>query len=645
MGRPLTLRIAPAHTSEVTRFRCFLASSALAFGLSPTLGCSSDDPPPATPDTGVVGDTGGDAPADTPVVKAEGTADVTLLTLTAWQGQLDPLTVTTATTATTYGGLATLSAYFKAERAATKDDVLLLTAGDEFGGTPVLSSAFDDEPAVKGLGLLGLTATTFANHNFDLGIPGLQKLVPLATYKFVSSNLLNLGKELGDKVQVPYWMTEVGAAAPRPKVAILGITSPTLLKIQFPGKVGSIEVEEQVSATNRAVKAARDAGAALVVALVHGGVDKVDGGVPTGAMVDLAKAVTGVDVFIGNNTDLQVATEVNGALLLQNKKRGQAFHVAKVKIVDGKVTSKSAVSKDAIGTVVALPPAGASCSLPTECASGACTGGKCVVSCPSTACADGFSCTAGACEKVVMAGDAAADTLLEPYRKSLPDKFDVKLAVVDQEYKRGGTPQIERIGETPLGDLLADAMLSRCAPLGAKIAMVNGGALKSALPSSYAPVDKTLRRTAVGYAAGPPYDIVLGDVFNMLPFGNAVVVRKIKGSVLWSALENGFAGLPAAVGGFPQIAGFKVVYDASAASGSRVVSVTLDDGTVIAKDDAKEIGLVTNDFINAGGDGYSMLIEPVPSPTLQLLTTVVADYLRASTPLPAPKGGRLVPKV
>ena len=45
------------------------------------------------------------------------------------------------------------------------------------------------------------------------------------------------------------------------------------------------------------------------------------------------------------------------------------------------------------------------------------------------------------------------------------------------------------------------------------------------VPSTYAPVDKTLRRTAVGYAAGPPYDLVVGDIFNMHPYGNAAVVK------------------------------------------------------------------------------------------------------------------------
>jgi len=591
-------------------------------------------------DSGVV-ETSTDA-----AVRPEGSAEVTLLTLTAWQGQLEPLTATTDTTQTSLGGFTVLSAYFKAERAATKDDVVVVTGGDEFGSTPVLSSVFDDEPAIKALDFLGLKATTFGNHNFDLGVTRLRQIIESVSYKFVTANLTNVESELGPKVAMPYFMMEVGATAPKPKIAFIGLSAPSLLAIQFPGKFGSITIEEPVAAAKRAVQAARDAGASAVVALVHAGADKVDGiGTPTGPIVDLASAVSGVDVWVADHTDIKVNAMVNGGLVVQNRKRGQGYSVVKLKIVDGVLTAKSAINKDPIGTIVEVFPPAPTCTLPTDCASGTCTSGKCVMSCPSTACKEGFTCISGSCRQEVMAPDSAADAILEPYRKALPEKFDVKIAEVDQEYKRGGTPQIERIGETPLGDLVADAVLKRCAPLGAQIAMVNGGGIRNPLPSPYAPADTTLRRTAIGYASGPPYDIVVGDIFNMHPYGNAAVVRKIKGSTLWSALEHGLSYLPVANGAFPQIAGFKVVYDPAAPALSRVFSVTLDDGTVIAKDDAKELGLATVDFINAGGDGYSMLVEAVPSPTLDPLTTIMIDYLKSITPVPQPIGGRMTKKI
>jgi 5'-nucleotidase len=596
------------------------------FALTLALGCGSSESNPSATDTGVITDSTADTPEETSVTP-QGSADVTLLTLTSWQGQLEPLTVTVDKTATTYGGLGLLSTYFKEERAAAKGDVLLVTAGDEFGATPVLSSAFDDEPTVKGLEFLGLKATTFGNHNFDLGIARLKAIIDTAGYHFVTSNLTNVKSELGAKVDQPMWMTEVGTSTPKAKVAFIGLSAPSLLSIQFPGKFGSIGIEDPINAGKSAVTAARAGGASLVVALVHVGADSVDAtGAPTGPLADLVKAVPGVDVWVGDHTDVKVNATLNGALVVQNHKRGRGYAVVNVKIENGKVTAKTATSKEAIGTVVEVVPSGTTC--------------------PTTPCGADFTCSAkGACEKLIKAPDPAADKVLEPYTKALPEKFDAKLAVIADEYKRGGTPQIERIGETPLGDLIADALLSKCKPLGAKIALLNGGGLKSGLPSSYAPADKTLRRNVVGYAPGPPYDLVLGDIFNMHPYANAAVIRKVRGSVLWTALENGFSLLPAANGGFPQIAGFTVVYDAAAPTGSRVVSVTLDDGTVVPKDDAKEIVLATVDFVNAGGDGYAMLVEAVPSPTLDLLTTIVAEYLKASSPVAAPKGGRLVPKM
>jgi len=606
-------------------------------------GSSGED---ARPDTGVVADASVDSSAETSV-RPEGSADVTLLTLTAWQGQLEPLTVATESSATALGGFSVLSAYFKAERAATTDDVLVVTGGDEFGATPVLSSVFDDEPAIKALEFLGLRATTFGNHNFDLGITRLKAIIDSAKYTFVTSNLTNVTAELGNKVAVPYHLVEVGKTDPKPKVAFIGLSAPSLLAIQFPGKFGSIQIEEPTKAARAAAAAARAAGASAVIALVHAGADKVDGiGTPQGPIVDYAKAVEGVDVWVADHTDIKVNATINGGLIVQNKKRGQGYSAIKLKIVDGKVTAKSAINKDAIGTVVQTFPPAPTCTVPTDCASGACDAGKCAMKCPSTACKEGFTCTTtGICQQVVMAPDPGADAVLEPYRRALPEKFDVRLAVIDREYKRGGSPQIERVGETPLGDLVADAVLTRCKPLGAKIAMVNGGGIRNPLPSPYAPVDKTLRRTAVGYAAGPPYDLVVGDVFNVHPYGNAAVVRKVKGSTLWQALEHGFSYLPLANGAFPQIAGFKVVYDPAAPSLSRVVSVTLDDGTAIAKIDATELVLATVDFINAGGDGYSMLVEAVPSPTLDLLTTILIDYLKSITPVPAPTGGRITQKL
>src|SRR5207237_8151008 len=108
--------------------------------------------------------------ASAPDTTRRGETDIQLLTMSTWLGQLDPITEKdTAGNSRSYGGLATLSAYFKADRAANPNTLILLTA-DSFGASPPLSALFQDEPAVKGLNYLGVTADALGNHNFNNGI-------------------------------------------------------------------------------------------------------------------------------------------------------------------------------------------------------------------------------------------------------------------------------------------------------------------------------------------------------------------------------------------------------------------------------------------------------------------------------------------
>jgi 5'-nucleotidase len=355
-------------------------------------------------------------------------------------------------------------------------------------------------------------------------------------------------------------------------------------------------------------------------------------GVPRAGVEDVAKGLDGVDVLFGDHTDQGVNVTVGNVVVTENRSKGRGYTKVVINVVNGAVTTKSVTQVDAQVLKTVSPP-------------GSCDGGDC--SCPATACGDtSFQCittagpTLGKCQKNLITPDPAAEAFLKPYRDQLAVKFDVKVSVNDQIYVRDGAA--ERTGEVPIGDLIADAMLDRYKAQGAQIAFTNGGGIRASLPSSYAPADVTLRRTAVGYAAGPPYDLVVGDVYTVLPFGNLCVVRKITGQVLWQVLEKSVEKLPATNGGFLQIAGFKFTYDAALAPGSRVVSVTLDAGNKdIPKTDTTEYTVVTGDFTNAGGDGYTMLIEPTPSAARDITADVLLGYLRAHNPLVLPTGNRI----
>lgn len=190
--------------------------------------------------------------------------------------------------------------------------------------------------------------------------------------------------------------------------------------------------------------------------------------------------------------------------------------------------------------------------------------------------------------------------------------------------------------ETAQGDLVADAMRVR---YGVQLVLQNGWGIRAPLPTGYAPADTSLRRPIGGYAAGPPYDLVAADVYLMLPFGNRVVTRTVTGSQLWAMLEHGVSLYPSNHNGFPQIAGFSFTFDQSNPAGSRVLSVTLAGGAPIAND-ATVYTFATNDFLNAGGDGYAMLNDGQGT-AQEIMARVVADFIEAAGAIAPTVAGRI----
>ena len=56
---------------------------------------------------------------------------------------------------------------------------LTLHGGDAVGASPPISNFFGDEPTMKVLNMIGLTADTLGNHNFDRGSEYLRNtLIP-----------------------------------------------------------------------------------------------------------------------------------------------------------------------------------------------------------------------------------------------------------------------------------------------------------------------------------------------------------------------------------------------------------------------------------------------------------------------------------
>ncbi|WP_322490470.1 bifunctional metallophosphatase/5'-nucleotidase, partial [Chloroflexus sp.] len=171
-----------------------------------------------------------------------------------------------------------------------------------------------------------------------------------------------------------------------------------------------------------------------------------------------------------------------------------------------------------------------------------------------------------------------------------------------------------RTGETNLGNLIADAILNKTRPDLSKIAIMNGGGIRTSID------------------AGP---VTLGEVLEVLPFGNTIALVDLTGAQVKAALENGVSQVETAQGRFPQVAGIRFTFTPNRPAGERILSLEVANGdTFVPIDPATTYRVATNNFMLGGGDGYSVFTEGKNKvDTGFLLSDVVADYIGTISPV------------
>jgi len=168
-----------------------------------------------------------------------------------------------------------------------------------------------------------------------------------------------------------------------------------------------------------------------------------------------------------------------------------------------------------------------------------------------------------------------------------------------------------RAGECQMGNLVADAMLDRVKDQGVQIAIQNGGGLRASIDGG---------------------EVTMGEVLTVLPFQNTLSTFQLKGSDVIAALENGVSQVEEGAGRFPQVSGLKYSWTPKKDPGSRILLVeVMEDGNWVPLDADKVYGVVSNNYMRGGGDGYKVFAESGQNaydygPGLEV---VVADYLAA----------------
>ena len=172
-----------------------------------------------------------------------------------------------------------------------------------------------------------------------------------------------------------------------------------------------------------------------------------------------------------------------------------------------------------------------------------------------------------------------------------------------------------------MGSLIADAMLDRVKDQGITVAIQNGGGIRASID------------------AGP---VTMGEVLTVLPFQNTLSTFEVTGAVLLEALENGVSQVEEGAGRFPQVAGMTYAFDASKPAGSRVSDVMVGGAPI---DMDKVYGVVSNNYVRNGGDGYKMFVDAANAYDFGPdLADVTAEFIAANAPYKPYTDGRITVK-
>ena len=518
--------------------------------------------------TGLAGTSGATAAGD-----GARAIPVQLLSFNDYHGHLEatdrPLASDPA--ATPAGGVEYLSAKLTQLRAKVGDaNSLTVAAGDTIGGSTFLSGMFHDEPSVESLNTLGLDVTSVGNHEFDEGTAELLRMQrggchPVdgcyfpdqpyagANYPYLAANVF---KKSDNKLLLPGTTVRKVGGVP---IGFIGLTLKGTPSLVDPAGVASVRFADEVQTVNQQAGALNRRGVKAIVVLIHQGGEQS----PTtsnydgcqgfnGPIADMAPRFSAlVDVVVSGHTHqpyvcTQTDPQGRPRLLTSAASYGQMVTETYFNInsVTKDINRNSFVSHNVVVDRSSTPD-------PAE-----------------TAVISKWQALAGPIAGAVV-GTVAQDVTGDA----------------------GGNRGIE----TPMGDLIADAILWGTQSGNTQLAFMNVGGVRNSFLVN-------------GIANGEnPGEITYTEAYNVAPFGNLLVSLDMTGQQIKDTLEQQFiAGRPGGRDalGLGVSAGFSYTWDATQPQGSKVVPGTMSLHGV-PMDMAATYRVGTINFLANGGDSFS----------------------------------------
>ncbi len=512
------------------------------------------------------------------------------------------------------GGAAYLASAVASLR-ASRPNTITVAAGDLTGASPFVSSQFLDEPAVLALNAIGLEVNAVGNHEFDRGVPELQRLqtggcakhtamepcrvdagFPGARYRYLAANVRTAS---GGTLFPGTYLRRFGTGAAQVTVGFVGLTlrsTPTLVE---PGAVAALRFEDEAQTINAAVPRLRAEGADAIVVLIHQGVATISGydgpgceGV-TGDLIPIIERLdAGVDVVVSGHTHNAYICEFargGGARpLLVTSAGSRGMLVTDIALSIDAVADRVVAARASNVIVQGAPYDGPAGEVPT-----------------------------------VPAFRAFAP---EPGVAALVSRYVAAAEPIARRRVGRLTAPAERSrnasGESMLGSLVADAQLRAT---GADIAFMNSFGLRADL------------------VPGPDGAVTYGQLYAVQPFANVLQVKRMTGAQIKAVLEQQFASgsNTAERPNMLQVSrGFAFRYDLRRPAGDRVVAITLDGQPL---DPARSYRVGLSNFLAAGGDNFTAFVdgEDVAGGGGNDLDALEA-YVAASGALTPPAPGRIV---
>ncbi|MEU4820385.1 bifunctional metallophosphatase/5'-nucleotidase [Actinomadura sp. NPDC023710] len=493
------------------------------------------------------------------------TASVRLLALNDFHGNLEPPSGSSGTAidengnAVPAGGAAYIAAHLKQLR---NRDTLTVAQGDLIGASPLISAAYHDEPSVQFLGDSGVTASAVGNHEFDEGYQELLRIQnggchPVdgcspagrwrgAKFDYLGANVL-LKKNDRPAIR-PWTIRRVNGV----RIGFIGLVTKTTPSIVTAEGIKDLKFQDEVDAANRAARELKRRHVHAMVVLVHEGDQVKSGerpdecGVVPGAGTRIAQqADPEIDMVLSGHTHQQYLCSVedpagNARLFSSGSSFGRVITEVNLKVNrrTGDIV-RSSVNADNHVVTRDVPP------------------------------------------------DPATQTFVQTWKDRVSTIADKPIGKITADLTRAPSAA----GETALGDVIADGQLAGTKDLGAQVALMNPGGVRTDL---------------VHKASGSEGDgvVTYGEAFAVQPFSNVMGVTSLTGAQIDALLEQQWTAAGEKI--LQPSANLRFTIDRGRAVGDRVSAITVD-GTPV--DPAATYKVAANNFLLGGGDGFSVFTE------------------------------------